>query len=145
MFTDKIKPKKAMAPLILTGTLKRLEKLENFGPVVEVRIKVAGDGGELKTVMKNPMYDGSDMLGEGWQRDVGQFTKGFKKGFSGALKTTAPILDKAADAGVILGTLSGQPEIIAAAGAAKGVAELVGSGKKKRPLKSLRYKLTTST
>jgi hypothetical protein len=133
--------------LIVTGTLNRLMKLEHQGAVIPLRIKISGEKGEITTVMKNPLYNEPPIGGNGFGQDVGNFTKGFGRGFSNAMKTAAPILNAAGDAGVLLGTVTGQPEVVAAAGAAKAAGELAGGSDafvKKKPLKSLRYRVTTA-
>ena len=138
-----------MAPpvLILTGTCIRLEKLENAPRIVPIKIKVCSEKGVfVETHMVNPFYGGSELEGDGF--NIGKSIKNLGKKIEKGVEKAAPIVDKIGDLGIVAGTVTGQPEIIAAAGVAKAASALAGGSeaiaKKKKPLKALRYKVITT-
>jgi hypothetical protein len=119
-----------MRPTILTATKVRVDKMKNAGPVVAVKIKVAG-GGEMNTIMQNPYH----LQGDGF--NVG---KALNKA-GRVIKTAAPIVGKASDLAMAVGAATGHPEIVAAGAVGRAAATLAGGSKKKQQ-KAMRYHLT---
>ncbi len=116
-----------MHPIILSATATRLEKLEKAFLYVPIRIKIPGFKLEITTVMRNPIY--VDMHGDGF--DLLKAVKGV----GNAIHKVVPVIDKASDMAMLLGTVSGQPEIAAVGGVGKALATstsaLMGGSKKK--------------
>ena len=131
-------------PIILTVTKTRAAKLKAAGPVVAVKIKIAG-GGELNTILQNPF----NLQGEGV--DVGRVAKKVAKVAGRVVKKVAhvaPLINAASDLVVDVGGMTGQPELLALGYAGKGVAtaapivaKLAGGSKKNS--KKPRYELMT--
>ena len=128
-----------MRPTIISVTKVRAEKLRNAGPAVEVRLRVIG-GDDVTTYMTNPYRKADDMDG-GNDMDGGGFNIGrAAKSFKTVMKKAAPVIDKLSDAAMIAGTVTGQPELLAAGAAGKATATLVDESKKTS--KPTRYSLT---
>ncbi len=117
-----------MPPIILSATASRLTKLESAGIYVAIRIKIPGSKLEITTVMRNPFY--VDMHGDGF--DLSKAVKGV----GNAIHKVVPAIDKASDMAMLLGTVSGQPELAAVGAVGKALATsttaLMGGGQKKR-------------
>ncbi len=116
-----------MPPNILSATASRLEKLEKASLYVPIRIKIPGSKLEITTVMRNPFY--VDMHGDGFT-----LAKAVK-GVGNAIHKVVPAIDKASDMAMLIGTVSGQPELAAVGAVGKALAtsttSLMGGSKKK--------------
>ncbi len=124
-----------MPPIILSATASRLEKLEKASLYVPIRIKIPGSKLEITTVMRNPFY--VDLHGDGISLSKAV------KGVGNAIHKVVPVIDKASDMAVLLGTVSGQPELVAVGGVGKALASsattLMGGSKK---TSKFRYTIT---
>mgnify|MGYP000650685980 CR=1 FL=1 len=122
-----------MHPIILSATAARLEKLENAPEHVPILIKIPGSKLEITTVMRNPFY----LHGDGF--DISKVVKSV----GNAIHTVVPAIDKASDVAMLLGTMSGQPEIAAVGAVGKALATsttaLMGGSKK---TSKFRYTIT---
>ena len=103
-----------MPPIILSATASRLEKLEKAPLYVPIRIKIPRSKLQITTVMRNPFY--VDMHGDGFN-----LSKAVKS-VGNAIHTVVPAIDKASDMAMLLGTVSGQPEIAAVGAVGKALA-----------------------
>ncbi len=124
-----------MRPTIISVTKVRAEKLRNAGPAVEVRLRVIG-GDDVTTYMTNPYRTAEDDDMDGGGFNIGRAAKSFKT----VMKKAAPVIDKLSDAAMVAGTVTGQPELLAAGAAGKATATLVDESKKTS--KPTRYSLT---
>ena len=119
----------------LSATESRLEKLEKAPLYVPIRIKIPGSKLEITTVMRNPFF--VDLHGYGFSLSKAG------KGVGNAIHKVVPVIDKASDMAVLLGTVSGQPELVAAGGVGKAFASttsaLMGGSKK---TSKFRYTIT---
>ena len=126
-----------MPPIILSATASRLEKLEKAPQYVPIRIKIPGSRFEITTVMRNPFY--TDMHGDGFN------LKNVVKGMEYTIHTVVPVIDKASDGAMLLGTVSGIPQLAAIGAVGKATATggraLMG-GSKKKALSKFRYTIT---
>ena len=124
-----------MPPVILSATASRLEKLEKASLYVPIRIKIPGSKLEITTVMRNPFY--VDMHGDGFN-----LSKAVKS-VGNTIHKVVPVIDKASDMAMLLGTVSGQPELVAVGGVGKALATstsaLMGGSKK---TSKFRYTIT---
>ena len=126
-----------MPPIILSATASRLEKLEKAPLYVPIRIKIPGSKLEITTVMRNPFY--VDMHGGGFD-----LTKAVKS-VGNTVKKVVPAIDKASDMAMLLGTVTGQPELVAVGGVGKALAtstSVLMGGSKKKALSKFRYTIT---
>ena len=116
-----------MPPIILSATASRLEKLEKSPVYVPICIKIPGSKLEITTVMRNPFY--VDMHG-----DVFKLSKAVKS-VGNTIHKVVPVIDKASDMAMLLGTVSGQPELAAVSAVGKALATsttaLMGGSKKR--------------
>ena len=123
-----------MPPIILSATASHLEKLEKAPLYVPIRIKIPGSKLEITTVMRNPFY--ADMHGDGF--DLSKAVKGV----GNAIHKVVPVIDKASDMAMLIGTVSGQPELAAVDAVGKALltstSALMG-GSKKKALSKFRY------
>ncbi len=103
-----------MPPIILSATASRLEKLERAPQYVPIRIKIPGSKLEITTVMRNPFHD--DLHGDGFNLSKAV------KGVGNAIHKVVPVIDKASDMAMLLGTVSGQPELVTVGGVGKALA-----------------------
>ena len=126
-----------MPPIILSATASRLEKLEKAPLYVPIRIKIPGSKLEITTVMRNPFY--VDMHGDGF--DLSKAVKSV----GNTVKKVVPAIDKASDMAMLLGTVTGQPELVAVGGVGKALAtstSVLMGGSKKKALSKFRYTIT---
>ena len=103
-----------MPPIIFSATAARLEKLEKAPEYVPIRIKIPGSKLEITTVMRNPFY--VDM-----HRDGFNLSKAVKS-VGNTIHKVVPVIDKASDMAMLLGTVLGQPELVAVGGVGKALA-----------------------
>ncbi len=123
-----------MPPIILSAAASRLEKLEKASLYVPIRIKIPGSKLEITTVMRNPFY--VDMHGDGFT-----LAKAVK-GVGNAIHKVVPAIDKASDMAMLIGTVSGQPELAAVGAVGKALATSTSAlmgGSKKKALSKFRY------
>ncbi len=124
-----------MPPIILLATASRLEKLKRAPLYVPSRIQIPGSKLEITTVMRNPFY--VDMHGDGFNLSKAV------KGVGNAIHKVVPVIDKASDMAVLLGTVSGQPELVAVGGVGKALASstsaLMGGSKKNEQISLYHY------
>ena len=116
-----------MPPVIFSATATRLEKLEKAPEYVPIRKKIPGSKLEITTVMRNTFY--VDMHGDGF--DLSKEVKSV----GNTIHKVVPAIDKASDMAMLLGTVSGQPELVAVGGVGKALATstsaLMGGSKKR--------------
>ncbi len=124
-----------MPPIILSATASRLEKLEKAPLYVPIRIKIPGSKLEITTVMRNPFFVA--LHGDGF--DLSKAVKSV----GNAIHKVEPAIDKASDMGVLLGTVSGQPELAAVGAVGKALATsttaLMGGVKKNEQISLYHY------
>ncbi len=126
-----------MPPIILSATASRLEKLERAPLYVPIRIKIPGSKLEITTVMRNPFY--VDLHGDGFN-----LSKAVKS-VGNSIHKVVPVIDRASDMAMLLGTVSGQPELVAVGGVGKALATSTSAlmgGSKQNTLSRFRYTIT---
>ncbi len=126
-----------MPPIILSATAARREKLEKAPEYVPIRIKIPGSNLEISTVMRNPFY--VDMHGDGF--DLSKVVKSV----GNTIHKVVPAIDKASDMAMLLGTVSGQPELDAVGGVGKALATSTSAlmgGAKQNALRKFRYTIS---
>ena len=129
-----------MPSIILSATAARLNNLIKAAEYVPIRIKIPGSSLEITTVLRNPFY--VDMHGDGI--DLSKVVKSVKN----AIHTVVPAIDKASDMSMLIGTVSGQPELAAVGAVGKALATSTASligGYKKRPWANFVILLPTGT
>ena len=103
---------------------------------VPIRIKIPGSKLEITTVMRNPFY--VYMHGDGFNLSKAV------KGVGNTIHKVVPVIDKASDMAMLLGTVSGQPELAAVGAVGKALATsttaLMGGGSIKTS--KFRYTIT---
>ncbi len=117
-----------MPPIILSAPAARHEELEKAPAHVPIRIKIPGSKLELMTVMRNPFY--IDLHGDGFN------LSNVVKGMENTIHTVVPVIDKASDVAMLLGTVSGIPQLTAIGvvgkATATGTRALIGGGGSKK-------------
>ena len=129
-----------MHPIILSATATRLEKLEKDPLYVPIRFKIPGSKLEITTVMRNPFY--VEMHGDGF--NVSKAVKSV----GNTIHKVVPVIDKAIDMAMLLGTVSGQPELAAVGAVGKALATSTTSlmgGSKIKALSKFRYTIMDGT